>query len=50
LTPVKYSRYLHENITTSHLIVIPNAGHMVMMEQPDTLNRAIESFLATLGA
>lgn len=50
LTPVKYSRYLHENITNSHLIVIPNAGHMVMMEQPDTLNRAIESFLDTLGA
>jgi len=50
LTPVKYSRYLHEGITTSSLTLIPNAGHMVMMEQPDPLNRGIESFLATLGA
>jgi pimeloyl-ACP methyl ester carboxylesterase len=49
LTPVKYSRYLHENITASRLIVIPKAGHVVMVEQPDTLNRAIESFLDTLG-
>jgi len=48
LTPVKYSRYLHENIPTSRLIIIPNAGHMVMSEQPDTLNRTIESFLDTL--
>jgi pimeloyl-ACP methyl ester carboxylesterase len=49
LTPVKYSRYLHENITASRLVLIPHAGHMVMAEQPETLNRAVESFLDTLG-
>jgi pimeloyl-ACP methyl ester carboxylesterase len=49
LTPVKYSRYLHENITPSRLVLIPQAGHMVMAEQPDVFNRAIESFLDTLG-
>lgn len=49
LTPVKYSRYLHENITTSRLILIPHAGHMVMAEQPDMLNKAIESFLSSLN-
>jgi pimeloyl-ACP methyl ester carboxylesterase len=49
LTPVKYSAYLHENITPSRLVLIPHAGHMVMAEQPDVLNRAIKSFLDTLG-
>jgi pimeloyl-ACP methyl ester carboxylesterase len=48
LTPVKYSRYLHENITPSRLVLIPHAGHMVMAEQPDVLNRAIKAFLDTL--
>jgi pimeloyl-ACP methyl ester carboxylesterase len=50
LTPVKYSRYLHENIATSSLILIPQAGHMVMAEQPHMLNRAINSFLETLDS
>ena len=49
LTPVKYSRYLHENIATSRLVLIPQAGHMVMAEQPDLFNRAVTSFLDNLG-
>jgi pimeloyl-ACP methyl ester carboxylesterase len=46
LTPVKYSRYLHEMISASSLAIIPGAGHMIMAEQPERLNRAIEAFLA----
>ena len=49
LTPLKYSRYLHENLSGSSLVTIPQAGHMVMAEQPDLLNEAVESFLSTLG-
>ncbi len=48
LTPVRYSRYLHENMSISRLVLIPHAGHMVMAEQPDTMNTAIEAFLSTL--
>lgn len=48
LTPLKYSRHLHENLSGSSLVTIPQAGHMVMAEQPDLLNHAIESFLGTL--
>ena len=48
LTPVKYSRYLHENLSTSRLVLIPHAGHMVMAEQPDTMNTALEAFLNSL--
>lgn len=50
LTPVKYSRYLHENIASSRLVLIPLAGHMVMTEQPELFNRALASFLGTLGS
>ena len=48
LTPLKYSTYLHDNIRDSRLVAIPDAGHMAMVEQPDLLNRAIESFLFSL--
>jgi pimeloyl-ACP methyl ester carboxylesterase len=46
LTPVKYSKYLHRSISASSLVIIPAAGHMVMAEQPELLNTAIEAFLA----
>jgi len=45
---VKYSEYLHEQIAGSQLIVIPDAGHMVVLEQPRATNEAIASFLHTL--
>lgn len=45
LAPVKYAKYLHENISDSHLVLIANAGHMVMAEQPALLNEALEKFL-----
>ena len=48
LTPLKYSRYLHEALAGSSLVTIPQAGHMVMAERPDLLNKAIDSFLGTL--
>ncbi len=45
LTPVKYGRYLHERIAGSELVVIERAGHMVMLEQPGEVNRAMRTFL-----
>lgn len=42
LTPVKYSEYLHQNITSSTLEIIGPAGHYVMREQPEMFNRVIE--------
>lgn len=46
MTPVKYSEYLHRRIPASQLVVIPGAGHMVMLEQPRAVNEAITDFLA----
>jgi pimeloyl-ACP methyl ester carboxylesterase len=46
LTPVKYSEYLNREIRGSRLAVIPDAGHMVMLEKPEETNRVIEAFVA----
>ncbi len=46
LTPVKYSRFLHDGITGSRLCLIPGAGHLVMMEKPNEFNRALAEFVA----
>jgi pimeloyl-ACP methyl ester carboxylesterase len=48
LTPVKYSQFLNEKIADSRLEVIPKAGHMVMVEQPEQFNRLLGDFLSGL--
>ena len=49
LTPVKYSRYLREKIRNARSVVIPDAGHLVMLEKPEELNRVLHSFRAELS-
>ena len=44
LTPVKYSEFLHNHIANSRLIVVPDAGHMVMLEAPQTVADEIGAF------
>lgn len=48
LTPVKYARYLEANIPGARLVLVPEAGHMVMWEQPEAVNRALAQFLSGL--
>jgi len=43
--PVKYSEYLHAQITGSTLQIIPGAGHYVQREKPEEVNRAIAEWL-----
>jgi pimeloyl-ACP methyl ester carboxylesterase len=45
LTPVKYSQFLQNRIKGSTLEVLPNAGHMVMMESPQVFNEKIGEFI-----
>ena len=47
LTPVLYSRFLHSRIKGSKLEVLPNAGHMVMLESPEAFNDKVREFIAT---
>lgn len=48
MTPVKYSQYLHEKIVNSRLVVIPDAGHSVMLEKHCAFNAEVEAFLYSL--
>ncbi len=48
LTPVKYSHYLAEKLPSGKVAVIDGAGHMVMIEKPEDVNRTIEAFIADL--
>ena len=49
LTPPKYSTFLRERLTGvehgARLHIFPAAGHYVMREQPEMVNRAIEEWL-----
>jgi len=45
MTPVLFSQYLEENICGSRLELIPDAGHMVMLEKPEIVARLVADFL-----
>ncbi len=45
LTPVKYSQFLNSRIKGSMLKVVPNAGHMVMLEAPQAFNETVKGFI-----
>lgn len=45
LTPPSMSRAMHEAIPRSQLAVIPDAGHLSPMENPDEVNRVFQDFL-----
>jgi pimeloyl-ACP methyl ester carboxylesterase len=48
MTPPKYSKYLQDAIKGSELVLIPGAGHGVMLEKHREFNQALEHFLASL--
>ncbi len=46
LTPIKYSEYLLDQLLKAHLVRVPDAGHMVMLEKPDVVAEAVAEFAA----
>ena len=48
MTPVKYSKYLHDNIPNSTMHVIEKAGHSVMLEQPREFNDHVKDWMHSL--
>jgi pimeloyl-ACP methyl ester carboxylesterase len=48
LTPVRYSQYLADQLPRAELKIIPEAGHMVMLEQPQAVANELSAFLTTL--
>lgn len=49
LTPPKYSELLRDRIAGARLELVPGAGHMVMLEAPAAVARAVEAFLASMA-
>ena len=45
MTPVRYAQYLASSIHNAVLEIIPDAGHMVMLEQPVVVATAIGEFV-----
>ena len=48
MTPVKYARYFADKIAGSKLVMLEGGTHLVFLEKPDEVNRAIEDFLRGL--
>ena len=49
LTPAKYSRYLEQLLPQGEMVEVEEAGHMVMLEAPNVLNRAVTLFMEKLA-
>lgn len=45
LTPPKYAVYLRDHIPGAELVLVDAAGHMVMLEKPEVVARAISKFI-----
>lgn len=50
LTPLKYAHFLAQRIPAARLAVIEKAGHMVMLERPAEVGKAVQGFLEEIGA
>lgn len=48
MVPCRHAQFLAEKIENSIFKVIPNAGHMAMLEQPETVAHEMHNFLARL--
>lgn len=48
MTPPKYADYLEREIKGSRKRIIEGAGHLVILEKPEEVNREIKEFIKTL--
>jgi pimeloyl-ACP methyl ester carboxylesterase len=46
MTPVKYSEFLAQNLPNARLALLPEVGHMAMLEAPEDMATEVETFLA----
>ena len=50
MTPVKYANYLGTKIAGSSVVIVPGAGHFVIAEKPEAVNKAIDNFLKEISS
>jgi pimeloyl-ACP methyl ester carboxylesterase len=49
LIPVAEAEAMQHAMRSSRLVIVPEAGHLLNLEQPGIFNRAVMEFLASLG-
>ncbi len=49
MTPPRYAQYLANKLPHASLVLVPDAGHMVMLEQPQVVARELLNFLMRLS-
>jgi pimeloyl-ACP methyl ester carboxylesterase len=49
MTPLRSSEFLRDQIAGAELVVIPGAGHMAALQQPQLAAREVERFLGALA-
>jgi pimeloyl-ACP methyl ester carboxylesterase len=50
LTPLAYAHFLAGRLPAARLQILPDAGHMVFLEQPGRVAQSLQQFLAALSA
>ena len=48
MTPLRYAQFLADSLPNATLKTIPDAGHMVMLEQPQAVAKSLADFLVRL--
>jgi pimeloyl-ACP methyl ester carboxylesterase len=48
MTPLRFSQFLADTIPGAQLRIIPNAGHMVILEQPLAVAAVLGDFLRAI--
>jgi len=48
MTPLRYTQYLADAIPDAQQHLVPDAGHMLMLEQPKAVAKAVEAWLKTI--
>jgi pimeloyl-ACP methyl ester carboxylesterase len=48
MTPVRFSQHLVDNIPDAHLEILPDAGHMVMLEKPEEVAEVLRAFMGDI--
>jgi pimeloyl-ACP methyl ester carboxylesterase len=47
--PLSYAQRLHRDIPESHLVIIPDAGHLLLFDAPDAVASALNDFIGSLS-
>mgnify|MGYP001221665339 CR=1 FL=1 len=46
--PLKFAQRLHREIAESRLVIVPDAGHMILFDAPDQVANALSDFIGRL--